>query len=630
MLNSIGLTISGFVFLALITAVYSFKKKYNNLQDIIYRFLLSTTMILLVLEFVCIYTIKCSVEYGQLVIFNELLCRIYILIYIVLFIGIIGYVRSLANNKVYQKPIQFFQERFMLSLIVSAAILYFISCFLPFQYTSGTGMNQVYVVGGSAVYILYVAFAFVGGYMVVAIMKGINSKNLNSRLPIILFLVFYFVIGIVQLFTLDLNDLTFLFAFCLVAIYFTLENQELKLVNELEIAKREAETADRAKTAFLSKMSHEIRTPMNSIMGFSETLLNDKNLTTKVLKEDINNIYIAGNSLLETINNILSLSRIESGKEELYEADYYIGDIVFELNSYIYSRLNKRKVKFVLDIDEDIPSKLLGDKVKIYEVLSNILDNSVRFTSKGEIKLAIRCQTEDNIAHLLFEITDTGCGIKKEDYSKVFNSFDMVEATADNYNGIGLGLVISKKLVELMNGTISFDSEYGIGTKFYVKIDQEIIDKTEIGNILETQSQSSKSKREFYFDCSKYKVLIVDDNKLNLKVISRLLEPYKIKYELVESGKECINNIKNGKKYDLILLDHMMPDLDGIETIKILKKMENKNVPPVVAMTANVVTEFREKYIKEGFDDYISKPVDIKRLNKLLKKYFKTEKKKRK
>ena len=630
MLNSIGLTISGFVFLALITAVYSFKKKYNNLQDIIYRFLLSTTMILLVLEFVCIYTIKCSVEYGQLVIFNELLCRIYILIYIVLFIGIIGYVRSLANNKVYQKPIQFFQERFMLSLIVSAAILYFISCFLPFQYTSGTGMNQVYVVGGSAVYILYVAFAFVGGYMVVAIMKGINSKNLNSRLPIILFLVFYFVIGIVQLFTLDLNDLTFLFAFCLVAIYFTLENQELKLVNELEIAKREAEAADRAKTAFLSKMSHEIRTPMNSIMGFSETLLNDKNLTTKVLKEDINNIYIAGNSLLETINNILSLSRIESGKEELYEADYYIGDIVFELNSYIYSRLNKRKVKFVLDIDEDIPSKLLGDKVKIYEVLSNILDNSVRFTSKGEIKLAIRCQTEDNIAHLLFEITDTGCGIKKEDYSKVFNSFDMVEATADNYNGIGLGLVISKKLVELMNGTISFDSEYGIGTKFYVKIDQEIIDKTEIGNILETQSQNSKSKKEFYFDCSKYKVLIVDDNKLNLKVISRLLEPYKIKYELVESGKECINNIKNGKKYDLILLDHMMPDLDGIETIKILKKMENKNVPPVVAMTANVVTEFREKYIKEGFDDYISKPVDIKRLNKLLKKYFKTEKKKRK
>lgn len=630
MLNSIGLTISGFVFLALITAVYSFKKKYNNLQDIIYRFLLSTTMILLVLEFVCIYTIKCSVEYGQLVIFNELLCRIYILIYIVLFIGIIGYVRSLANNKVYQKPIQFFQERFMLSLIVSAAILYFISCFLPFQYTSGTGMNQVYVVGGSAVYILYVAFAFVGGYMVVAIMKGINSKNLNSRLPIILFLVFYFVIGIVQLFTLDLNDLTFLFAFCLVAIYFTLENQELKLVNELEIAKREAEAADRAKTAFLSKMSHEIRTPMNSIMGFSETLLNDKNLTTKVLKEDINNIYIAGNSLLETINNILSLSRIESGKEELYEADYYIGDIVFELNSYIYSRLNKRKVKFVLDIDEDIPSKLLGDKVKIYEVLSNILDNSVRFTSKGEIKLAIRCQTEDNIAHLLFEITDTGCGIKKEDYSKVFNSFDMVEATADNYNGIGLGLVISKKLVELMNGTISFDSEYGIGTKFYVKIEQEIIDKTEIGNILETQSQNSKSKKEFYFDCSKYKALIVDDNKLNLKVISRLLEPYKIKYELVESGKECINNIKNGKKYDLILLDHMMPDLDGIETIKILKKMENKNVPPVVAMTANVVTEFREKYIKEGFDDYISKPVDIKRLNKLLKKYFKTEKKKRK
>ena len=631
MLNSIGLTISGFVFILLIAIVYLSKKKYNNLQNVIYRFLLFTTIAVLILEFICVFTMYNSVEFGKLVILNEFLCRIYILAYIALFVGIIGYVRSLTINKTYNKPIEFFQEKFMGTLIIIASVLYFISCFFEFKFTSGTGINKVYVTGGLPVYVLYIAFAFAGGYMTVALLKDINKENVAKRVPLILFLIIYFFIGVIQLYTIDINDLTYLFAFSIIAIYFTLENQDVILVNELEIAKSEAERADKAKTAFLSKMSHEIRTPMNAIMGFSETLLNNNKLTTKELKEDVGNIYKAGNDLLEIINNILNLSRIESGREKLENLEYYIGDIVFELNSFIYARIDKTKVKFIIDIDQDIPSKLLGDRLKIYTVLSNILENSVQFTSKGEIKLSIRCKNEGNISHLLFEVSDTGQGIKKEDFEKVFNSFTMSEVTGDNYSGIGLGLVISKKLVEMMNGTISFDSEYGVGTKFYVKIDQQIIDKTEIGNILKEEGVSSKIKeKEFYFGCSKYSVLIVDDNKLNLKVVNRLLEPYNIKCENVESGKECIEKVKSGKKYDLIFLDHMMPDLDGIETIRILKKMTEKTLPPIVAMTANVVTEFREKYIKEGFDDYISKPIDIKRLNKLLKKYFYKEKKKRK
>ena len=620
MLNSLGLTFSALVFTILIAAVYVFKKKYQGIQNMIYRSLLVITLIILMLELICVYTMSIR---EQIPLINEFLCRTYLLAYLAWFISIVGYVRSVSINKEYKKSHEFFEEPFMMGLILFSAVLFFVSCFLELRYTSGTGLHQVHVVCGPAVSILYVAFAFVGGYMTVTIMKGINKQNFIKRIPIIFFLVAYFVIGVIQILTVDLNDLSYLLAFCVISMYFTLENQDIRLVEELKVAKKEAEEADRAKTAFLSKMSHEIRTPMNAIMGFSETLLKDEKLTTKVLKEDVKNIYKAGDNLLEIINNILNLSRIESGKEKLENTDYFIGDIVFELNSFIYSKIDKKKVKFIVEVDRDIPSKLLGDKVKIYNVLSNILDNSVRFTTKGEIKLAIRCEIENNIAHLLFEITDTGFGIKEEDFDKVFNSFSMSEATEDDYNGIGLGLVISSKLVNMMHGKISFDSQYGIGTKFYVKLDQEIVDKTEVGDIFKKEKMSERvSKKDFYFDCSKYRVLIVDDNKLNIKVVTRLLEPYNIKFDIAEGGKSCITAVKSGKKYDLILLDHMMPDLDGIETIRILKKMTEVKLPPVVAMTANVITEFREKYIKEGFDDYISKPIDIKKLNKLLKKYF--------
>ena len=460
--------------------------------------------------------------------------------------------------------------------------------------------------------------------MLFVLLKDISHDNAVKRVPVILFLIFYSIMAIVQYLYADINDLSYLFAFCMTSMYFTLESQDIKLVSELEVAKREAEEADRAKTAFLSKMSHEIRTPMNTIMGFSESLLNTKDLQEASMKKDIESIDKAANTLLEIINNILDLSRIDSGKEKIDNVEYSIKDILFELNSFIYSRINTDDVKYIVDVDSNIPTRMFGDKVKIYRILSNILNNSAQHTKTGEIKLSIKSNVKDNKANLIFKISDTGLGIKREDFNKIFDVFSSTIAMEENTSGVGLGLVVVKDLVQMLGGDIKFESEYGIGTTFYITLTQEIVDKSKLGNVSITDEYSLTHKENFYFDCSNYKVLVVDDNKMNLKVASRLLSSYNLQIEEATSGEECISKIKDGNKYDLIFLDHLMPNLDGIGTIKILKKMGNKT--PVVAMTANVVTEVEEKYLKEGFDDYISKPINIKILNKLLQKYFKKDK----
>lgn len=620
MLNSIGLTLSGMVFITFIAAIYFTKKKYKSLENSIYRFLLITTMVLLVLELVCVYTMSIR---DKISIINEFLCRLYILGDVVWFVVIIGYVKSLSVDKKYDNPLDFFQEKKMLMLIVFATIMFLISCFLEIKFTSGSD-NQFYVIGGPAVYSLYVIFVFVGVYMLFVLLKDISHDNAVKRVPVILFLIFYSIMAIVQYLYADINDLSYLFAFCMTSMYFTLESQDIKLVSELEVAKREAEEADRAKTAFLSKMSHEIRTPMNTIMGFSESLLNTKDLQEDSMKKDIESIDKAANTLLEIINNILDLSRIDSGKEKIDNVEYSIKDILFELNSFIYSRINTDDVKYIVDVDPNIPTKMFGDKVKIYRILSNILNNSAQHTKAGEIKLSIKSNVKDNKANLTFKISDTGLGIKREDFNKIFDVFSSTIAMEENASGVGLGLVVVKDLVQMLGGDIKFESEYGIGTTFYITLTQEVIDKSKLGNVSITDEYSLTHKENFYFDCSNYKVLIVDDNKMNLKVASRLLSSYNLQIEEATSGEECISKIKDGNKYDLIFLDHLMPNLDGIGTIKILKKMGNKI--PVVAMTANVVTEVEEKYLKEGFDDYISKPINIKTLNKLLQKYFKKDK----
>lgn len=618
MFSSIGLTLSGLIFTSVIANVYLEKKKYNSLENNIYRFLIIQTLFLLVLELCCVVTM--SIRF-QIPVINEILCRLYILGDLVWILTLIAYVKTLVSSNKYANLEEFLKDKWMIFMIGFGFVLYVISCFLDVTYTSGAN-NEFYVIAGKSVYVLYAAFVLVGMYMVKILSKDLDKDNFIKKLPIFMFMLSFAIVGIIQLIYADLNDLTFLFAFCIVAMYFTIESQDTKLVRELEEAKKNAEEADRAKTDFLSKMSHEIRTPMNVILGFSETLMNKSTLTEKDTKKDVKNIYNAGKTLLEIINNILIFSRIESGKEQVEEAEYAISDIVGELDSYVRSKIEQSNVEFNINIDNNIPSNYIGDKLKLYRVLLNLINNSVKYTNEGEITLNISCNSiENDIADLRFEIKDTGLGMKRETLDNLFQEFSTLDTNDLNISGTGLGLVLVKKILNMLGGEITFDSEYGIGTNFEVSLKQKVVGSKKIKDI-KIEYRNKRAEKSNYLDCSKYRILIVDDNKLNRSVLEKLLKPYKVNLELVDSGILCIEKIKAGEKYDLILLDHMMPELDGMETIRILKKANKKDLPPIVAMTANVVTEVKDEYLKEGFSDYLAKPVDLKELNKLLCKYF--------
>lgn len=616
MISSIGLTIVGLVFTLVIAVVYFSKKKYSDSENVLYRFMLILTIFLFFLEIYCVFTMK---HRDKFPLFNELMCRLYILGAVTWFVCLLIYVWISGNDELNNDKRKLFKSPFFIFSIIFCTLLYLVSCFLPITFTAGVN-DEIYAIGGPGVYSLYVAFAFVGGYLLYLLFRKKSKASFLKKLCIYLFMNVYFFMLVFQLIYNEINELTFTFGFGVAALYFALASQDSILVGKLEVAKKEAEEADKDKTNFLTKMSHEIRTPMNTIMGFSESLLQEKHLFKEKVEEDAKNIHVAANNLTAIINNILDVSRIESGKEKIDMYEYYFGDIVFELMSYIEARIDKHKVNFNFDIDPNIPSKLYGDKQKIYKILFNLLNNSARYTLVGEIKLTVKCECIDNIANLEFVVSDTGIGIKEENLSEVFVKFGKINNDDNVENGAGLGLNITKMLVELLDGTIEVKSEYGVGTTFIVKLSNQIIDYSKIGNILEKKDEI-KTLEEI--DCTGKRIMVVDDNKLNLKVIENRLNKYNFEVSLVSSGAECIEKLKKKEKYDLILLDHMMPELNGIETIRIIKKLNLEDIPPIIAVTANVVTELKEMYESEGFDGWLTKPVDARDLNNLIIKYFK-------
>ena len=619
MISSVGFTLSGLIFALLIAIIYFSKKKFAGVEHKLFGFLLLWTIFLLLLEFYCVFTMRYRNLHPVL---NEVLCRTYAFGATMWIISVVIYTIILNDKDSYKTMKDVIKKPINSIALAFGFVMFIISCFQPLTYTSGIH-NELYVIGGPAITYMYIVSVFVGAYLFYILIRNKNKASLFKRSPIIFFIVAYLIMFGIQYIYTDFNDLTFMFSLVVVAMYFTVVSQDYKLVTDLEEATVIAEKANEDKTEFLSRMSHEIRTPMNAIMGFSESLLADKeNLTKEKILDNASNIRIAGNNLVTTINNILDITNIESGNVTIHEQKYYIGEILYELQEYALPRIDSSRVNFIMEIDENIPKALFGDSDKIKKILLNILGNSVKYTVTGEIRVNVSAIVENGFANLKFVISDSGLGIKDEDYDKVFVKFAKLELDSKEIEGgAGLGLAISKSLVDMMDGTIYFTSSHNVGTTFTVSLKNKVIDYHKFGT-LDEYIESLKQLKE-KLDCTGKKIMIVDDNKLNLKVIYNMLKKYNAEVIMVDSGKHCVELIESNEHYDLLIIDHLMPDLNGLDTMNKLKELNKDNLPPVIVTTANITEELKNMYQQVGFSGYLTKPIDEKRLSTLLEYYFK-------
>lgn len=618
MLVSFICSLSGLIFIITLYAIYKSKLKFNNAKSKIYKYML---IVLFVLGFIIIISeLMCQSEIN--IKLADALMRAHwygvIALSIMFYFYIIAFISNLECKKVVDVVLT---NKFTKITTIILGILFMVSFFIPCTLRMNDKYN--YIPGPLGLYIQAVMIFIVLMIFVYYIKfnKG-GEKKLDRTVVFGLTLIF----SIFLFFQFAVREVSFYgiaFISVMYFLYTTSENPDLEMISNLKKINEEIIASSNAKTDIILNMSHDIRSPMNAIVNYSAELAEIKDLDKESIKLNIDNILVAGKNLLNILDDILEMS----GNNQHVGIDIYnMNELVADLRNITESRIGNKPIKLELNVDKSLPHLLIGNAAKMYRILMNILSNSAKYTDVGKISLDITGTRIDNDNIMLhIKVSDTGFGIKDEDKPKVFSEFvRLKDATSQKIEGTGLGIANTKKNVEVLGGKIWFDSTYGAGTTFYVDLPQKIC----VSKTLEEYNNEKEIGSKELLDCSNLTALIVDDNRINTNITMRLLKRYGFNVDCAYNGNECINKVKNGAKYDIIFLDLMMNELSGEKVLNVLRYLNKQyDVPPIVALTANVLSGVREVYLKKGFDEYIAKPIDIKELDRVINLFFKGQKK---
>ena len=556
-------------------------------------------------------------DYGSSIpsMVNIIASTVYFLVSAFCFLSLAKYLHSLVKGRQSDLYMSFLNK-----LVIIYTVLMVINIFTGWVFTYDETGAYIH---GPIYFIIFVLQIIVNSLSILLLFS--NRKNMEKRQLAAIWLFMLIIIAgfVLQVVLFPKTLLVFyMFSIAAMTVLFVIETPDyIKLadaLNEVEKQRQRADVANQAKSNFLANMSHEIRTPMNAIIGLDEMILRES--SDPKARKYASDIRSAGNTLLSIINDILDLSKIESRKMELVPVEYDFASVLNDIVNMTMKKAREKGLSYELSVDPDIPSVLFGDEIRIRQVILNLTNNAIKYTEEGSIHIAISFDKKDNM--LICSVRDTGIGIKEEDMDKLFSSFQRLDETKNrNIEGTGLGLNITRQLVEMMGGSITAKSTYGAGSTFTAGMKQEVIDNTPIGDY-QKHLAKAQAENEIYrpqLVAPHARILIVDDNQMNLEVITELLKDTRMKITTADSGQECIELLSR-ETYDAVLLDQMMPGMSGTQALRIIKEKHLADNTPIVVLTADAIVGAKDSYIREGFTDYLSKPVLYPELEAILYK----------
>jgi len=594
-MSSVYFTLCGLFCELLIIILFFSKKRIDSKETKLYGLMLISSFIDVILVIVeLLITFYFETDFSIFIV--KLLNKIDFIHYILWSTLMVLYV----NHVTYENTL--FYNKFKKIVLVVDIFAILIEFCLPIEIVSQNETMGVLGLGSYFVYSVALIYLII---LLIIMFTNLDKIRQKKYIPFITLIIFMIFAVFVRALNPTLIVIPSIIVYINMIMYFTIENPDMKMIEELNVAKDNAERANRAKSDFLSSMSHEIRTPLNAIVGLSEDMMTRGNCPED-MREDLNDVVSASKTLLEIVGNIMDINKIESDKMEIIDVSYNFREEIETLARVNATRIGDKQIEFNVDIAEDIPYELFGDKIHVKQIVNNLLSNAMKYTDKGKIDFTVKCINKNNTCLLLMTVRDTGRGIKSEDINKLFTKFERLDIEKNSTTeGTGLGLAITKKLVEMMGGTVNVESSFGKGSMFMVQIPQKIKTLNRPFN-----EKNIDDVGGYFINNASYagkRILIVDDNKLNIKVARRSLNDFNFVIDECYNGEECLEKVKNGEEYDLILMDIMMPVMSGETAIKELMCLDDFSTP-VVALTADAVAGAEEKYTSEGFADYISKP----------------------